>query len=293
MEDNRRYEDIADIYLSSLSAYSMTDEEERSYLERIKAGDEEAKNEFIEKNLRLVLKTANSYRNRGLEYMDLIQEGNIGLMKAIEKFDLGHENKFSTYATWWIKQAITRSLSDTGHAIRRPVHFNEAVSKINKMKAYLTEKDGEVPTTEKLVKVLEKADKKLKVEEILLLEKLTSTVSLNVPMNPDGEDSSRNRGELEDFIDNNEPSLTEVVENDEMAALIHEAMATTLTERELRVIKLRFGFNEQDPKTLEEVGKEFGLTRERIRQIEARAINKLRHGKSKVLLKEYDPNYKD
>lgn len=293
MEDNRRYEDIADIYLSSLSAYSMTDEEERSYLERIKAGDEEAKNEFIEKNLRLVLKTANSYRNRGLEYMDLIQEGNIGLMKAIEKFDLGHENKFSTYATWWIKQAITRSLSDTAHAIRRPVHFNEAVSKINKMKAYLTEKDGEVPTTEKLVKVLEKADKKLKVEEILLLEKLTSTVSLNVPMNPDGEDSSRNRGELEDFIDNNEPSLTEVVENDEMAALINEAMATSLTERELRVIKLRFGFNQQDPKTLEEVGKEFGLTRERIRQIEARAINKLRHGKSKVLLKEYDPNYKD
>lgn len=290
IEKYNNEEDLVELYIRSLEEHDLSDEEERIYLEKIKAGDEEAKNEFIEKNLRLVLKNAKFYTKKGLELLDLIQEGNIGLIYAVNKFDLNYKNKFSTYATFWIKQAMSRAIADKANAIRKPVHFNESVSKIKKMEIYLTKRDGETPSKEKLSKVLRISEKKL--DEILATDQLTNITSLNIAINSDKNESSKNVDELEDFIDNNEPSLTDVVENEEMVALVNKAMKTTLNERELKIIKLRFGFNNQEPKTLEEVGKEFGLTRERIRQLEVKALKKLKTGKNKVLLNEYNPNYK-
>ena len=282
--------DIIEMYMRSLEDHDLSDKEEREFLEKIKSGDEDAKNLFIEKNLRLVVKNSKNYTGHGLELLDLIQEGNIGLIKAIEKFDLKYTNKFSTYATWWIKQSITRALADIGNDIRKPVHFNETLTKINRMRKYLTDKNNEEPTNKRLAKALNMTEKQL--DAVLAKEKLVTTVSLNCSVNPD-KDSNEDSDELEDFIDNNDKSLVEIVENDEMSALVNKAMETTLTERELKVLQLRFGFNNDEPRTLEEVGKEFGVTRERIRQIEAKALKKLKNSRSAKALQEYNPNYKD
>ena len=205
-------------------------------------------------------------------------------MRAIERFDLKYTNKFSTYATWWIKQSITRALADIGNDIRKPVHFNETLTKINRMRKYLTEKNNEEPTNKKLAKALNMTEKQL--DAVLDKEKLTTTVSLNCSVNPD-RDSNEDSDELEDFVDNNDKSLVEIVENDEMTALVNKAMKTTLTDRKLKVLQLRFGFDNDEPRTLEEVGKKFGVTRERIRQIEAKALRKLRHPSRSKKLKDY------
>lgn len=281
--------DIVEMYLRSLEEHDLSDKEEREYLEKIKSGDEDAKNDFIEKNLRLVIKNAKNYLGHGLELLDLIQEGNIGLLTAVDRFDLSYKNKFSTYATWWIRQAISRALAEKGNAIRKPVHFNETLTRVNKMEKYLTLKDNKKPSKKKLAKALNMTEQKL--DEILSTEKFTSTVSLNCSISPD-RDSDDDSDELGEFVDNNDKSLIEVIEDNDMSLLVNKAMKTALTDRELKVIQLRFGFNNDQPRTLEEVGKEFGVTRERVRQIEAKALKKLRDSKSTRCLQDYNPNYK-
>ncbi|MDO4996526.1 MAG: sigma-70 family RNA polymerase sigma factor [Bacilli bacterium] len=290
IENYNNEEDIVEMYLRSLEEHDLSDKEERELLKKIKSGDEDAKNEFIEKNLRLVIKNAKNYLGHGLELLDLIQEGNIGLLTAVDRFDLSFDNKFSTYATWWIKQSISRALADKGNAIRKPVHFNEMLTKINKMEKYLTIKDNKKPSKKKLAKALKLSEQKL--DEILSTEQQTTTLSLNCSVSPD-KDNDEDSNEIGDFIDNNDKTLTDVIENNEMALLVNKAMKTTLTDRELRIVQLRFGFDNNEPRTLEEVGKEFGVTRERIRQIEAKALKKLRDSKSTRYLQEYNPNYKD
>ena len=290
VENYNDEQDIVEMYMRSLEDHDLTDKEERELLVKIKAGDKKAKNEFIEKNLRLVIKNAKAFCGHGLELLDLIQEGNIGLLTAVDRFDLSYENKFSTYATWWIRQTITRALADKGNSIRKPVHFNEELTRIKKKEKYLTKRDAETPTKKKLAKALKMSEERL--DNILATEKLTNTISLNCSINPDG-DSKDECDELEDFVDNNEKSLVEVIENDDMVALVNKAMKTTLTDREMKIIQLRFGFNNDEPHTLEEVGKQFGVTRERVRQIEAKALRKLKESRSAAYLQDYNPNYKD
>ena len=262
--------DSVKIYLKEIGKVRLlTAQEEIDIAKRIAAGDEDAKQDLINANLRLVISIAKRYAGRGMPFLDLIQEGNMGLIKAVEKFDYTKGFKFSTYATWWIRQAITRAIADQARTIRIPVHMVETINKITRAQRQLVQELGREPTAEEISEKLDGALSPDRITEIQCINQ--EPVSLETPI---GEEDDSHLG---DFIEDKEvisPSeyTTKSLLKDELYDVLQE-----LTDREARVLELRYGLRDNHPRTLEEVGKEFGVTRERIRQIEAKAIKKLRH----------------
>ncbi len=255
-------------YLKEIGRIPLLDiDEEKALAERMMNGDETAKNIIIESNLRLVVSIAKKYLGRGMYFLDLIQEGNLGLMKAVDKFDYTKGYKFSTYATWWIRQAITRAIADQARTIRIPVHMVETIHKVTKYSRQMLQELGREPTAEEIgEKIGMSADR---VREILKISQ--DPVSLETPI---GEEEDSHLG---DFIpDDDTPAPADAAASTILREVIERELHT-LTPREEHVIKLRFGLYDGRTRTLEEVGKEFDITRERIRQIEAKALRKLRH----------------
>lgn len=266
------------MYLKEIGQIKLlTTEEELELADRIVEGDEMAKATLAEANLRLVVSIAKRYVGRGMLFLDLIQEGNIGLMKAVEKFDVTKGYKFSTYATWWIRQAITRAIADQARTIRVPVHMVETINKLARIERQLTLELNREPTEEELSKKMGTS-----VEKIRDIYKISQEpVSLEIPI---GEEDDSHLG---DFIpDETNMSPEDYAVNELLKDEISEVLLT-LTEREEKVIRLRFGLEDGRPRTLEEVGQLFGVTRERIRQIEAKALRKLRHPSRSRKLKDY------
>ena len=272
--------DSVKIYLKEIGKVRLlTAQEEIDIAKRIADGDEDAKQELINANLRLVISIAKRYAGRGMPFLDLIQEGNMGLIKAVEKFDYTKGFKFSTYATWWIRQAITRAIADQARTIRIPVHMVETINKITRAQRQLVQELGRDPTAEEISEKLEGALTADRIREIQCINQ--EPVSLETPI---GEEDDSHLG---DFIEDKEvvsPSeyTTKSLLKDELYDVLQE-----LTDREARVLELRYGLLDNHPRTLEEVGKEFGVTRERIRQIEAKAIKKLRHPNRSKRLGDY------
>ena len=255
-------------YLKEIGRIPLLDsDQEKELAERMMNGDESAKGILVESNLRLVVSIAKKYLGRGMYFLDLIQEGNLGLMKAVDKFDYTKGYKFSTYATWWIRQAITRAIADQARTIRIPVHMVETIHKVTKYSRQMLQELGREPTAEEIgEKIGMSADK---VREILKISQ--DPVSLETPI---GEEEDSHLG---DFIpDDDTPAPADAAASTILREVIDRELHT-LTPREEHVIKLRFGLYDGRPRTLEEVGKEFDITRERIRQIEAKALRKLRH----------------
>ena len=271
-------EDPVRMYLKEIGSVKLlSPEEEVELSKRAEAGDQKAKDRIIEANLRLVVSIAKKYVGRGIPFLDLIQEGNMGLIKAVEKFDYAKGFKFSTYATWGIRQSITRGIADKGKTIRVPVHMVETINKTLRTSRMLLQELGREPTNEEIAKKMNMPV--AKIDEILKTSR--DPVSLDTPIGEE-EDS-----QLGDFIE--DESLLSPVDSASFSMLkeeLEEAMAS-LTERERNVIKLRFGLDDGKTRTLEEVGKEFNVTRERIRQIEAKALRKLRHPSRSRKLKDF------
>ncbi len=270
-------DDPVKMYLKEIGKIPLlTPEEEVELAKRASEGDEEAKKRLIEANLRLVVSVAKRYIGRGLLFLDLIQEGNLGLIKAVEKFDYRKGFKFSTYATWWIRQAITRAIADQARTIRIPVHMVETMNKIHKITRQLTQEIGRKPTDEEIAeKVGLPVDR---VREISLMGQ--EPLSLEMPV---GEDED-NR--LADFVEHKGFSPADIAVQNSLKKDINEIL-NDLSEREREILKLRFGLVDNQPRTLEEVGKLFNVTRERIRQIEAKALRRLRHPSRSKRIKDY------
>ncbi|MEI3140015.1 MAG: RNA polymerase sigma factor RpoD [Lachnospiraceae bacterium] len=271
-------EDPVRMYLKEIGNVPLlSTEEEVALAQRVEAGDESAKKQLIEANLRLVVSIAKKYVGRGMPFLDLIQEGNMGLMKAVDKFDYSKGFKFSTYATWWIRQAITRGIADTGRTIRVPVHMVETINKTLRMTRTLLQELGREPTPEEVAERL--GVPVARVREVLKISR--DPVSLDTPI---GEEDDSHLG---DFIED-DSALSPA--DSAAFSMLREELSTaleSLTDRERQVVQLRFGLIDGRARTLEEVGKEFNVTRERIRQIEAKALRKLRHPSRSKRLRDF------
>ena len=271
-------EDPVKMYLKEIGkAPLLTAEQEVELGKRIEKGDEEAKKHLAESNLRLVVSIAKRYVGRGMLFLDLIQEGNLGLIKAVEKYDYRKGFKFSTYATWWIRQAITRAIADQARTIRIPVHMVETINKLIRTQRQLLQELGREASPEEIAEVMD-----ISVDKVIEIQKISQEpISLEMPI---GEEEDSHLG---DFIqDENMPVPAEVAAYTLLSEQLVEVLGT-LTEREERVLRLRFGLDDGRTRTLEEVGEEFDVTRERIRQIEAKALRKLRHPSRSRKLKDY------
>ena len=271
-------EDPVRMYLKEIGKVPLLSaEEEIEYAQRMEEGDEEAKKRLAEANLRLVVSIAKRYVGRGMQFLDLIQEGNLGLIKAVEKFDYRKGYKFSTYATWWIRQAITRAIADQARTIRIPVHMVETINKLVRVQRQLLQELGREPSPEEIAETMD-----IPVERVREIQKISQEpVSLETPI---GEEEDSHLG---DFIqDDNVPVPAEAAASTLLKEQLVEVLGT-LTDREQKVLRLRFGMDDGRARTLEEVGKEFNVTRERIRQIEAKALRRLRHPSRSRKLKDY------
>lgn len=271
-------DDPVKVYLKEIGRVPLLSMEEEMVLaEKIKNGDEKAKKRLSEANLRLVVSIAKRYLGRGMQFLDLIQEGNLGLIKAVEKFDYTKGFKFSTYATWWIRQAITRAISDQARTIRIPVHMVETINKVKKASSQLLHSNGHEPTAEEIAEEL-----KIPVDKVREIMRISQEpVSLETPI---GEEEDSHLG---DFIpDDDALAPADAASHTLLKEQLSEVLYT-LTPREEKVLKMRFGLKDGRPRTLEEVGREFNVTRERIRQIEAKALRKLRHPSRSKKLKDF------
>ena len=271
-------DDPVKVYLKEIGRVPLlTNEEEQELSERMAKGDISARKRLSEANLRLVVSIAKRYVGRGMQFLDLIQEGNLGLIKAVEKFDHTKGFKFSTYATWWIRQAITRAIADQARTIRIPVHMVETINKVKKVSSQLLHKNGHEPSAEEIAAELDMSVDK--VREIMRVAQ--EPVSLETPI---GEEEDSHLG---DFIqDDDAPAPQDAASHTLLKEQLSEVL-DTLTPREEKVLRLRFGLEDGRSRTLEEVGKEFNVTRERIRQIEAKALRKLRHPSRSKKLKDF------
>ena len=278
MSKDVKINDPVRMYLKEIGRINLlTSDEEFEYAQRAEAGDEEAKRLLAESNLRLVVSIAKRYVGRGMLFLDLIQEGNIGLMKAVDKFDPTKGYKFSTYATWWIRQAITRAIADQARTIRVPVHMVETINKLARVQRQLTQELNREPTDEEIAKKLD-----ITIEKVREVYKISQDpVSLETPI---GEEDDSHLG---DFVPDERTMGPEEYATIEMLKEELQGVLGTLTEREERVLRLRFGLDDGQCRTLEEVGQIFGVTRERIRQIEAKALRKLRHPSRSRKLKDF------
>jgi len=271
-------DDPVRMYLKEIGRVPLlTSDQEIDIAKRMADGDEEAKQQLAEANLRLVVSVAKRYVGRGMQFLDLIQEGNLGLIKAVEKFDYTKGFKFSTYATWWIRQAITRAIADQARTIRIPVHMVETINKVKKVQSQLLHQNGHEPSADEIAAEIDMPVDK--VREIMRVAQ--EPVSLETPI---GEEEDSHLG---DFIpDNDAPAPADAASHTMLREQLSDVLST-LTPREAKVLKLRFGLEDGRSRTLEEVGKEFNVTRERIRQIEAKALRKLRHPSRSRKLKDY------
>ena len=276
--DGVNVDDPVRMYLREIGKIPLLSyDEELELAKQVLDGDEDAKKKLSESNLRLVVSIAKKYVGRGMLFLDLIQEGNMGLIKAVEKFDYTKGYKFSTYATWWIRQAITRAIADQARTIRIPVHMVETINKLIRTSRLLLQRLGREPSPEEIAEELE-----IPVEKVMEIQKIAQDpVSLETPI---GEEDDSHLG---DFIqDDDSPAPQDAAAYTMLKEQLEEVMST-LTPREAKVLKLRFGLEDGKARTLEEVGKEFDVTRERIRQIEAKALRKLRHPSRSKKLKDY------
>ena len=280
-EQSVNVDDPVKVYLKEIGRVPLlSSEEEIDLAIRISNGDVAAKQRLSEANLRLVVSIAKRYLGRGMQFLDLIQEGNLGLIKAVEKFDYTKGFKFSTYATWWIRQAITRAIADQARTIRIPVHMVETINKVKKVQSQLLHQNGHEPSPDEIADEIDMPVDK--VREIMRVAQ--EPVSLETPI---GEEEDSHLG---DFIpDNDAPAPADAASHTMLREQLEEVL-DTLTPRESKVLRLRFGLEDGRSRTLEEVGKEFNVTRERIRQIEAKALRKLRHPQRSKKLKDYLDN---
>ncbi|MCJ7665911.1 MAG: RNA polymerase sigma factor RpoD [Actinobacteria bacterium] len=266
------------MYLKEIGKVKLLSASQEVYLaKRIEAGDDESKKLLVKSNLRLVVSIAKKYAGRGMLFLDLIQEGNLGLIKAVEKFDYRRGYKFSTYATWWIRQGITRAISDQARTIRVPVHMVENINKLIRVQRKLIQEYGRDPSAEEISKKMDFTPEK--VREIIRIS--LHPVSFETPIGEEGD------SQLGDFIEDTEIEKPADAASFTMLQDQLQEVLGTLTDRERRIIQLRFGLNDGHPRTLEEVGREFKVTRERIRQIEFKTINKLRNSNRSKALKDF------
>ena len=279
------FDDISDdsvrLYLREIGKIPLLNsEEELALAQRVVAGDKKAKDQMAEANMRLVVSIAKRYSGRGLDFLDLIQEGNTGLLRAVEKFDPDKGFKFSTYATWWIRQAITRAIADQARTIRIPVHMVETINKLLRTQRRMTQDLNREPTIEELAKELEMEPEK--VEYVMKIKQDITSLDAGVGRDDGDEDSV-----LGDFIEDEDSATPEESAANQLLKEQVQDILEVLTEREQKILKMRFGLDDGKSHTLEEVGQEFSVTRERIRQIEAKALAKLRKHKDAKKLYEY------
>jgi len=285
LNNNQYFDDISDdsvrLYLREIGKIPLLNsEEELELAHKVVAGDKRAKDKMAEANMRLVVSIAKRYSGRGLDFLDLIQEGNTGLLRAVEKFDPDKGFKFSTYATWWIRQAITRAIADQARTIRIPVHMVETINKLLRTQRRMTQELNREPTIEELAKELEMEPEK--VEYVIKIKQ--DITSLDAGVGRDGEDEDSVLG---DFIEDEDGQTPEESATNQLLKEQVQSVLSTLSDREQKIIKMRFGLENGKSHTLEEVGQEFAVTRERIRQIEAKALAKLRKHKDAKKLHEY------